>query len=58
MALACTNRAFGGGAKDKFRIKIWDKASSEIVYDNQLVDGDTADPATVLGGGSIVIHKE
>jgi hypothetical protein len=48
----------GGGGTDKFRIKIWDKASSQVVYDNQLGDGDTANPSTVLGGGSIVIHKE
>ena len=58
MALACTHRAFGGGAKDNFHIKIWDRASSQSVYDNQISEGDTSDPATVLGGGSIVIHKE
>jgi PKD repeat protein len=48
----------GGGGVDKFRIKIWDKdTNDEIVYDNQLGDSDDADPATVIGGGSIVIHK-
>ena len=48
----------GGGGIDKFRIKIWNKATSDIVYDNQLgaPDGDT--PSTVLGGGSIVIHDK
>ena len=50
----------GGGGVDKFRIKIWDKNNEDkIVYDNQ-VSGDTSDagtPNTVLGGGSIVIHK-
>ncbi len=45
------------GTVDKFRIKIWDKASDTVVYDNQLGAADTADPATVLAGGSIVIHK-
>jgi PKD repeat protein len=45
--------------EDLFRIKIWDKDNGEaIVYDNQMGDADDADPATVLGGGSIVIHKE
>jgi hypothetical protein len=44
---------------DLFRIKIWDKDNGDaIVYDNQMGDADDADPATVLGGGSIVIHKE
>jgi PKD repeat protein len=45
------------GTPDKFRIKIWDKATGEIVYDNMLGAEDTADPATVIQGGSIVIHK-
>jgi hypothetical protein len=50
----------GGGGKDKFRIKIWDAESSELVYDNQVGSDDTADlntAGTLLGGGSIVIHK-
>ena len=42
---------------DRFRIKIWDKdAADEIVYDNQLEAADDAEPATEIGGGSIVIH--
>ena len=46
----------GGGGFDRFRIKVWDTASGDVVYDN--VDGasDSADPQA-LGGGSIVIHK-
>ena len=48
----------GSGGTDKFRITIWDKVSGQIVYDNQISGGDTANPTTVLGGGSIVIHKE
>jgi len=51
----------GGGGVDKFRIKIWDKNNNDaIVYDNQISSTDTADlttPGTLLGGGSIVIHK-
>jgi hypothetical protein len=48
----------GGGGIDKFRIKIWDKATDTIVYDNQIGAVDTDDPNTVLSGGSIVIHKQ
>jgi cadherin-like protein len=47
----------GGGGTDKFRLKVWDKATSAVIYDNQVGAVDTADPTTVLGGGSIVIHK-
>ena len=42
---------------DKFRIKIWDRATDEIVYDNQMGKSDTGDDATELGGGSIMIHS-
>ncbi len=45
------------GALDKFRIKVWDKASGTLIYDNQLGASETADPTTPLGGGAIVIHK-
>jgi hypothetical protein len=47
----------GGGGTDKFRIKIWDKGTGLTVYDNQMGDSDTADPTTLLGGGSITIHS-
>lgn len=42
---------------DLFRIRIWDKATDEVVYDNQMGDSDDADAATAIGGGSIVVHK-
>jgi hypothetical protein len=45
------------GGEDQFRIKIWDKATDQIVYDNKLGEAENSDAATVLGGGSIVIHK-
>ncbi len=57
MLTATDGQQNGGGGADKFRIKIWDKATGAVVYDNQLGAADDADPATVLGGGSIVIHK-
>jgi hypothetical protein len=46
----------GGGGQDKFRIKIWNKATGTVIYDNQAGDVDGADAATVISG-SIVIHK-
>ncbi|MBL8291279.1 MAG: hypothetical protein JNN08_05560 [Bryobacterales bacterium] len=45
----------GGGGTDRFRLKIWSNAG--VVYDNQLNAPDSDDPTTVLGGGSITIHK-
>ncbi|WP_426060327.1 T9SS type A sorting domain-containing protein [Hymenobacter sp. B1770] len=57
---ALDGQVTGGGGLDKFRIKIWNKASGNTVYDNNMgsVEGsaDDAQPSTELGGGSIVIH--
>jgi hypothetical protein len=53
-------RAHGGGGRDKFRIKIWDKNNGNaVVYDNQVSGNtdDSADPTTVIHSGSIVIHR-
>jgi PKD repeat protein len=58
MLTAIDGQISGGDGVDKFRIKIWDMDNSDaIVYDNQMAGGDGDDPTTVLGGGSIVIHK-
>jgi hypothetical protein len=57
MLSAVDGESLGGEAVDLFRIKIWDKASGEIVYDNQMDAPEDADPTTALGGGSIVVHK-
>lgn len=49
----------GGGGVDKFRLKIWDKLTGGIIYDNKRGasdDIDGADPQAI-SGGSIVIHK-
>jgi hypothetical protein len=54
---ATDGNLLGGNPPDKFRIKIWDKASGDAVYDNQLGVADSTAPNTALGGGSIVIHK-
>lgn len=47
----------GGGGVDKLRVKIWDRASGRIVYDNQIGVTDSANPTTSIQGGSIVIHS-
>jgi PKD repeat protein len=57
MLTAVDGQVNGGGGTDKFRIKIWDKATGDVIYDNQIGDGDDANLTTLLGGGSIVIHK-
>jgi hypothetical protein len=46
----------GGGDIDKFRIKIWDKATEIVEYDNQIGEDEDAPPTGYLGGGSITIH--
>jgi hypothetical protein len=56
MLTAIDGQQPGGGGQDKFRIKIWSD-SGGLVYDNQMNDPDSNDPTTVLGGGSIVIHR-
>lgn len=47
----------GGTGADRFRIRIWDRTSGGLIYDNQVNAPDDAEPTTALGGGSIVIHK-
>jgi len=42
--------------EDKFRIRIWDPLTDEVIYDNKRGQDDDAEPTTI-GGGSIVIHK-
>lgn len=46
----------GGGGQDKLRLKIYDKATGAIVYDNLQNADNTSDPITVITSGSIVIH--
>ncbi|HEU5216019.1 MAG TPA: hypothetical protein VFU30_10805, partial [Gaiellaceae bacterium] len=49
----------GGGGVDKFRIKVWNTATSAVVYDNSLGSSDDINSANpeAISGGSIVIHK-
>jgi hypothetical protein len=50
----------GGGGADKFRIKIVNKTTGDLVYDNVPGAGDDIDAANpqVIAGGSIVIHSK
>ena len=58
MLTAIDGQINGGGGVDKFRIKICDKnTNAAIVCDNQIGAADGDDPATAIGGGSIVIHR-
>lgn len=60
MVTAIDGQINGGGGKDRFRIKIWDARTGIIIYDNQAgsSDADDLNDATILRGGSIVIHKQ
>jgi hypothetical protein len=42
---------------DLFRIKIWDRASGDVVYDNQMGAGDDTYAGTAIGGGNVKVHK-
>ncbi|MCP5524754.1 MAG: tandem-95 repeat protein [Verrucomicrobiales bacterium] len=59
MLTAIDGQLSGPTQPDRFRMKIWETASGTVIYDNQsgTSDGSELDDTTVLGGGSIVIHK-
>jgi hypothetical protein len=57
MLTAIDGQVNGGGGVDKFRIRIWDLATGQAIYDNQQGASDVALPTTAIQGGSIVIHK-
>lgn len=54
--LTAVDGALAGGGPDRFRIKI--TGPGGLVYDNMAGSGDDVEPATALGGGSIVIHRQ
>jgi hypothetical protein len=58
MLTANDGQVSGGGGVDRFRLKIWDKATSVVVYDNQIGSGDTEAASDAIEGGSIVIHAK
>jgi len=49
--------ALAGGGTDRFRLKLWDIATGDVVYDNQMGQVEDSEAATAIGAGSIVIHK-
>jgi hypothetical protein len=53
--LTATDGMFNGGP-DRLRMKIIDRSTSAVVYDNQTGAGDNSDPTTAIAGGSIVVH--
>ncbi|MHB1391010.1 MAG: hypothetical protein ACYCXF_07255 [Thermoleophilia bacterium] len=57
MLTAVDGSQYSTGGPDRFRIKIWNKDSGALLYDNQIGQDDNAEPSTALGGGSIIIHK-
>jgi len=59
MLTATDGKVNNGGGVDKFRIKVWNKATSAVVYDNNMGGSDDIDSANpqALGGGSITVHK-
>jgi hypothetical protein len=47
----------GGGGVDRFRLKVWDRSTGIVIYDNQMGADQAAEPTTAIGGGDIVIHS-
>lgn len=48
----------GGGGVDRFPIKIWDKTTGNVVYDNQNGEALDAAASDAIEGGKIVIHTQ
>ena len=44
------------GAPDRFRMKIWNTTTGQVIYDDQPGAGDDADPTVGAAGGNIVVH--
>ncbi len=57
MLTAIDGQLPGGGDVDKFRMKVWELSTDNLIYDNELGESDDADPTTEVTQGSIVIHK-
>jgi hypothetical protein len=47
----------GKKVPDKLRIKVWNHATGQVVYDNQQGAPNNAAPAVALGGGDVTVHK-
>jgi HYR domain-containing protein len=53
--LTVIDGALAGGGDDKFRIKIWEKVSGQIIYDNELGRSDADDPITSMGDATSTV---
>jgi hypothetical protein len=42
---------------NRFHIKTRARSSGQVIYENKSGADDTAESATVISGGAIVIHK-
>lgn len=51
MLTATDRNLSGGGTVDKFSVKIWAKATAEVIYEIQMDEADDSDAGTGLGGG-------
>jgi hypothetical protein len=50
-------REESGGA-DRLRVKVWDQATGQVVFDTQAGAPDSAEPTVGLGAGSIAIRAQ
>ncbi|WP_217694761.1 HYR domain-containing protein [Algoriphagus marinus] len=50
-------KKYGKKEIDKFRIKIWNSSTSEIIYDNEKGASDYKEASTKITGGSITVHS-
>lgn len=57
MLTAIDGQVTGGGGVDRIRIRIWDAASGDVIYDNEIGAAPDAAPTTAINSGSIVVHK-
>ena len=57
MLTAVDGAVTGGGGTDRMRLKVTDSADV-VVYDTGLGADDGGDPAIILDGGSIIVHKK
>jgi len=44
----------GGDGVDRFRVKIWEKITGNLIYDSQPGASDAADPTTPVGPGATI----
>ncbi|PYI83202.1 MAG: hypothetical protein DME26_15485, partial [Verrucomicrobia bacterium] len=56
--LTVIDGALAGDGASKFRIKIWEKTTGAIIYDNEPGRSDADNPITPVGeAGSVIIKK-